>query len=154
MEHIPQKRLLGEILIERRIITPAQLHQALSRQKKEGGYLGEILIALGALEEKDIVAALVVQCNLPYIAIDRYEIDRRILNLVPKETVRRHRVIPLDRVGDILSLVMWDPFDANLKTSLRRSTRCKIAPFIATRGEIETAIRRWYGPTQGNGNDS
>jgi len=141
----PKKRLLGEILIDRERITRLQLNQALKIQKEKGGYIGEILIGLKFVDDRDIVAALVVQCNIPYIAIDRYEIDRNVLQLVPREVVCRHRVIPLDRVGDILSLVMLNPFDTFVKTHVRRHTHCKVAPFIATRREIETAIDRWYG---------
>lgn len=136
---------LGEILIERKVITRAQLKHALDIQKKEGGLIGEILIKLGYAEDRDIVAALVVQCNLPYIAIDQYEIERNVLQLLPRETVCRCRVIPLDRVGDILSVVMLDPLDTSVRAELRRLTNCKIAPFIATRTQIEKAIERWYG---------
>ncbi len=145
IEVMPKKRLLGEILIERERIARLQLNRALKIQKEEGGYIGEILIHLGLVEDRDIVAALVVQCNLPYIAIDRYEIGRNVLDLVPGEIVRRHRVVPLDRVGGILSLVMLNPLDASVKTHVRRHTHCRIAPFIATRREIDTAIGRWYG---------
>lgn len=142
---LSKKRLLGEILIDRGMLTRRQLREALDVQHREKGYLGEILVNLGYVEERDIVAALVVQCNLPYIAIDRYEIGREVLDLVPGEIVRRHRVVPLDRVGGILSLVMLDPFDAGVKGDLRRRTKCAIAPFIATRTEIDKAINRWYG---------
>lgn len=144
-EMIPKRRLLGQILIERKKVTADQLGQALKVQKDEGGYVGEILVKLGFLEERDIVAALVVQCHLPYIAIDRYEIDENVLRLLSGEIVRRHHVMPLDRVGDVLSLVMLDPFDGAVKTNVRHRTNCRVAPFIATRTEIEKAINRWYG---------
>ena len=62
------KVLLGEILIQRKRITREQLEAALQTQKKEGGYIGEILVRLGLLDERDIVVALVIQCGLPYIA--------------------------------------------------------------------------------------
>lgn len=140
-----KKRFLGEILIERKKITPAQLGQALTIQKKEGGYLGEILVKLGFLSEQDIIAALVVQFHLPYIAVDRYEIKREVIELIPKEMARRHCIVPLDRVGDILSLVMLDPLDVSVRVDVRQRTHCRIAPFISTRREIEKAIDQCYG---------
>ena len=144
-ESILKKQLLGEILIRRNIITKKQLDQALELQKKEKGLIGEILVKLGFAEEIDILVALVVQCNFPYIAIDKYEIDRNIIQLIPKETAHHFQVVPLDRVGDILSIVMADPLDIACKAELHRLTNCKIAPFIATRTEIHKAIERWYG---------
>ena len=140
-----KRRFLGEILIDRKKITSAQLGQALIVQNKEGSYIGEVLIKLGFVDEQDIIAALVVQCHLPYIAVDRYEITREVIALVPREMASRHCIVPLDRVGDILSLVMLDPLDAAVRTDVCQRTNCKVAPFISTRREIERAIDQSYG---------
>lgn len=140
-----KRQLLGEILIKRGIITAQQLDQALEAQKKDPGFIGQTLVRLGYAEEIDIVVAIILQCNLPYIAADRYEIDRSIITLVSKEFVRKHHVLPLDRVGDVLSVIMLDPLDIACKAELQRMTQCRIAPFIATRREIDDAIDRWYG---------
>ena len=144
-ESLPKKQLLGEILLKRNIVTQRQLEQALELQTKEQGYIGEILVRLGFLEERDIVVALVVQCNFPYIAIDKYEIDRNILQLIPKETAQKYHVMALDRVGDVLSVVMADPLNVAVKAELQRLTNYRIAPFIATKIEIDQAIGRWFG---------
>ena len=139
-----EKYRLGEILIKRNIITAQQLETALELQKKEKAYLGEILIRLGYLEERDILVALVVQCNLPYIAIRNYNIERDIVALIPSEVARKYHVIPLDRVGNILSVVMADPLNESIKQELIKRTSCDIAPFIATKAEIAEAIDRYY----------
>jgi type IV pilus assembly protein PilB len=142
--NIPQKELLGEILLKRRVINEQQLTHALKVQKEEGGYVGEILIRLGFLEERDIVVALIVQCNVPYIAIDKYEIDSPILQMIPEEIARKYQVVPLDRVGNVLSIVMADPLNVSVKAELQRLTNCQIAPFIATKKEIEKSLDRWF----------
>lgn len=139
-----KKRLLGRILLERSIINQTQLKHAVEIQEEQGTYFGEILTSLGYVQEHDIVAALVVQCHIPYIAIDRYEIDKNILQLVPANIARKYRVIPLDRVNDILSVVMADPLDETAKAELRQATHCRLAPFIATESEINKSIHRWY----------
>ncbi len=141
---ILKKELLGEILIKRNMITPEQLTQALELQKKEGGYVGEILVKLGLLEERDVVVALIVQCSLPYIAVNKYEIDRQIIQLIPEDLARRHLLIPLDRVGKVLSVVMANPLDEAVKNQLQDMTQLKVVPFIATKAEIKEAIDRWY----------
>ena len=147
-----KKQLLGDVLVKRRLITQEQLKYALEvqraslkdPQKKSGGYLGEILIKLGFVEERDIVVALVVQCNFPYIAVDQYIIDQSILQLVPKEFAVEHLLVPLDRVGNILSVVMVNPLDIAVRAVLHRITKYIIASFIATRAQIENTLDRWY----------
>ena len=84
------KKILGEILIQRHRITKDQLSQALAIQNKEGGVIGEVLINLGFVEEQDIVVALVVQCNIPYISLDKYEIEPGVASLIPRETAMKY----------------------------------------------------------------
>ena len=139
------KQKLGEILIKRNVITQEQLDQALELQKKENRYIGEILVKLGFLEERDVVVALVLQCDLPYIAVNKYDIDKSVLGLIADEFARKHTIIPLDKVGKVLSVVMANPLDDALKFEIENKTQCRVAPFIATKSEIVEAIDRYYG---------
>ena len=138
------KPLIGEILIKRKRITQEQLNHALETQKKENGFVGEILVKLGYVEERDIVVALVVQCGLPYIAINKYTIAPEILKLIPKDIAQKEKVVPLDRIGDILSVVMMNPLSQEAKQRLEALTKCRIATFISTKSEIEEAIAQLY----------
>ena len=139
-----ERPLLGEILLDRKRITKEQMEHALEVQKKEKGFIGEILVKLGYLEERDIVVALVVQCGLPYIAVAKYPIDPAVVRLIPKETAMQERLIGLDRIGDILSVVMTNPLSKEKKAKLEGMTGCRVATFIATKSEIEEAIARHY----------
>ena len=138
------KVLLGEILIQRKRITRAQLDSALAVQKQKGGFLGEILVNRGVLDERDIVVALVIQCGLPYIAVNKYAIDQAIVRLIPKEVAQKEKVIALDRIGEILSVVMMNPLSAEKTSYLESLTKCRVATFISTKSEIEEAIARNY----------
>ena len=139
------KLFFGEILVKRNRITSDQLKEALKVQKKENSFLGEILVRLGYIEERDIVVALIMQYGFAYIAITKYNIDQNVLNLIPENFARENHVIALDRVGGVLSVVMADPLDTEVKEKLESLTQYKVAPFIATKSEIQEAIEKWYG---------
>lgn len=139
-----EKLLIGEILIKRKHITQEQLSQALEQQKKENLFVGEILVKFGYIDEKDIVVALIIQCGLPYIAINKYSINSEALKLVPKDIALKEKVIPLEKIGDVLSLVMMNPLSEEKKARIEALTKCKVATFIATKTEIEEAIDRHY----------
>ena len=139
-----ERLLLGEILLKRKTITQAQLDHALEVQKKENGFIGEILMKLGYVEERNIVVALVVQCGLPYIAVNKYTIDPAIVNLIPKEVARQEQVIALDKIGDVVSVVMTNPLTPEKKARLEDLCKCRIATFISTKSEIEEAIAKNY----------
>ncbi len=139
-----KKPLLGEILIKRKLLTDKQLEDALEIQKKGKGLLGEVLVKLGYVEEKNIVVALIIQCGIPYIAVNKYQIDPKLLGIFPEKLAREFHAIPFDRAGDILNVVMTDPLNEDIKKELEYATKCKIVAFIATHGEIEEAIARTY----------
>lgn len=144
IQNSSDKELLGEILIKRKRITEEQLQEALKAQQNDNSLIGEILVKLGYLDEKDIVVALIMQCNLPYIAVNKYDIPQEVLGLIPEQTARELRVMPLDRVETVLSVVMENPLDQKTKERLEALTKCKVAAFVATRKEIDEAIARWY----------
>jgi type IV pilus assembly protein PilB len=142
-----ERRLIGEILVDRGIVTQDQLDAALGLQHSSGTgeFIGEILIRLGYTTEIDIVTALVLQCNLPYIAVSKHDVSPEVLGLIPADFARSSRLVPLDRIGNILSIVMMNPLDENKKQEVEIITGCKIATFISTRSEIDAAIKRFYG---------
>lgn len=139
-----ERCLIGEILIKRHRITKEQLDHALEVQKKEHGFIGEILVKLGYVEEIDVVVALVMQCSLPFIAVGKYDIDPRVLKFIPKEVAQKERLVPLDCVGNVLSVVMTNPLTDEEKKELEGLTKCHVATFISTKSEIEQAIARLY----------
>ncbi|MDP2653786.1 MAG: hypothetical protein Q8Q08_07115 [Candidatus Omnitrophota bacterium] len=141
-----ERELLGEILLKRGVIKPEQLSTALEVQQRDKGLIGEILVRLGAVKEIDVVVALVLQCNLSYIAINKYELDRDVVGLIPEETAKRCHLIAWEKTGDLVSVVMADPLNEPIVDEVKRLTRCRIAPFIATQKEIDLAIARWYAP--------
>lgn len=140
-----ERQLIGEILVKRNVITQRQLDEALKLQKEEKDFVGEILVRLGYLQENDIVVALMVQCGLPYIAVNKYTIDSQVLKLIPEELARSMNLVPLDKAGGVLSVVMVNPLTLAMKEQLEKITKCRIATFIATKTEIDEAVSKWYG---------
>ena len=139
-----KKQFLGDILRERGLITRNQLKDALLLQEMQGGYFGAVLVSLGYVRERDILAALVIQCHVPYIAVDHYELSREVINLIPEEFARKYHVVPFACVNDILSVVMANPADVNVINELKRITNRRIATFIAALSEIDNAIQQGY----------
>ena len=139
-----ERILIGEILMKRKRITQAQLDHALAVQQKEKGFVGEILVKLGYIDERDIVVALVVQCGLPYIAVNKYNVAPEVLKAIPREVAVRERMVPLDRIGGILSVVMVNPLNEDKKMELEALTNSRIATFITTKSELDEAINRFY----------
>jgi len=139
------KEQLGQVLIQRRVITPEQLSQALQAQQEQGGLLGEVLIKMGFTTEEDIVHALAIQHDFPYLPLANYDIDSEVLKLIPESVVRQHGILPVDKMGDILTLAMADPLDSQAIEEIQALTKCKTEIFVSTYTEVKEAIERFYG---------
>ena len=88
---------LGTLLVERNIITEAQLNDALALQKKNRKKIGDCLVQLGFASEEDIVNVLSFQLNIPRIELRGIQIDAEIIGLVNGSILRRHGVLPAYR---------------------------------------------------------
>src|SRR3990167_9051757 len=139
------KRRIGEILIENGSITQEQLEDALKQQKKEPGKLvGKILIQLGYVTEEDIVIALANQFNVPYLPIQNVVLNDVADQLLPKELIQKYLCIPLDKIGNLLTVVMADPTNEQAIREIEAASTCKVQVFVATASEILQVIQEHY----------
>ena len=100
---------IGEVLLERGVITQKELERALAQQKERGGLMGQVLIELGFVTEEEIALALTAQYGFPYLPLENYEIDEVLTALIPESVARQYCLIPIDRIGNALTLAMADP---------------------------------------------
>ncbi len=106
-----RKIRLGDLLVEKGLITGDQLQQALSEQKKLGRKLGGTLIELGMIDENSLLNLLAGQLNIPLIDINNYNYSNEVAKLLPESIARRYRALVLeDRDKDYL-VAMADPTD-------------------------------------------
>jgi len=139
------RKKIGDMLIERHIITPEQLATALEEQKKKGGYLSQHLIALGFATEIDIATCLSNQYNFAYLPLKNYVIEQAILDLIPLKWIKIYTLLPVDKISNILSVVMADPLNEGVIQVLQQITSCEIMIFISTYSELNEAINKYFG---------
>jgi len=139
-----QHRLIGELLVEKGLITKEQLNQALTIQKQKGGLIGEILVALGYVKETDIALALTSQYGFPYLPLDSYEIDPEIIKIVPENVARQYNLIPIDKFGNNLSVAMSNPLNDEAIEDVTLLVNCNVQIFVSTSSDIRRAIERYY----------
>ncbi|MBD3380359.1 MAG: hypothetical protein GF408_07870 [Candidatus Omnitrophica bacterium] len=138
---------IGEILIRVSALSEQQLKRALDFQKQEGGLLGEILLRLGYVTEVDIVAALTEQYGIPYIPVENYELNMDMAKVVPENVARQFNILPLDMLGDILTLAMSDPLNEQAIEDIKMITGKKVQVFISTQSAVSEAVKKLYRKT-------
>ena len=136
---------IGEILIENGSITAAQLEDALLYQKKTPGkLLGKILIELGHVTEEEIVIALATQFNVPYLPLANFSFAESHGKLIPKELIAKYLCVPLERIGNLLTIVMSDPTNEEAIRNIEAATKSKVQTFVATTSEITKVLEQYF----------
>ena len=145
----PIKRIvskhLGELLLERGMITPTQLEKALSVQREKGGLIGQILVMLGYAKEEEIAQALTVQYGFPYLPLEHYEINSEAIKLIPENVAKQYNLIAVDKMVDLLTIAMSNPLNQQAVEDIEMITSCKVQVFVSTMTDINNAIKKYYG---------
>src|SRR5712664_1375499 len=141
---------LGEILVKESLITQDQLQKALEFQRANGGKLGSCLTKMGFITDDDITGVLSRQYGVPSINLKYYEIDPNVIKLIPQDTSSRYQVIPLSRVGSVLTIAMTDPTNVFAMDDIKFMTGFNVEPVVASESAIGEAITRFYGGSDGD----
>jgi len=135
---------LGDILVREGLITQDQLKKALFEQKNSGMRLGYTLVKLGFIEETEVTKMLARQYRMPAVDLSRFEVEPRILKLLPADIALKHTVLPLKREGRTLTIAIVDPNNVTAIEDIKFITRCDVFPVIAGEYTLRNAIERYY----------
>lgn len=138
-------KLLGEILIEKGLITRDQLKDALEVQASEGGMVGEIIVRLGFAKEEEIAQCLAHQYGFAFLPLENYEIPKDIPQLIPENVASHYCVIPLDKIGNTLTIAMANPLNTQAIEDIEDITSLEIQVFVSTSTDIRNTIKKYYG---------
>jgi type IV pilus assembly protein PilB len=135
---------LGDRLVAEKLISPDQLQRALAEQKGSADKLGTILVRLQFITEDSLVSFLSKQYAMPAITVAQVDPDPDVLKLVPEQIAKKHSVLPIKRIGNVLTLAMADPTNVFALDDVGFMTGLQIQPVVASEAAIRKAFERLY----------
>lgn len=151
-EHELRPRVqLGQLLLHKGLINELQLLQGLHYHKTHGMRLGEALLDLKFITERTLKMVLAEQLDIKLMPIDYIDfIPPNLTGYINKEYAWRHKVCPVRRANDHLTIVMDDPTDTAAIDFIHCSTHLHITVCTAPRAVIVQLLTRVYGPRDGS----
>jgi len=141
----PQRKKLGELLVENKLITQQQLTDALVLQKNTGKKLGEVLAFQGLLNEGDMMKFLELQLGIKFIDLSKHRLDPKLASTVPLPIAQRYTLVPVSLADGKLQVAMENPLDFVALEDLKRASKYEIVPLISFKEPIKNSIRQIYG---------
>ncbi|MDD5067283.1 MAG: GspE/PulE family protein [bacterium] len=137
-------KLIGELLVQKKIINDTQLKRALQYKTTTGYRLGHCLIKLGYINEKDLMRVLSQQLGTECRELKEVEVHPQLIENVTEEFCRKNSCIPVKLHGHKLSVAMTDPFDVSIVDDLRLLTGKEISAVLGLESGILQLIDRYF----------
>jgi type IV pilus assembly protein PilB len=135
---------LGDILVKEGLLSREKLAQALTEHRASNLPLGFILAKQNLVPEVEITRIVARQLRVPAVDLSRFEVDAKIIKLIPADIAKRHIVLPLKREGRTLTVAMANPTDQVLLQELRFITRYDLFPVFAGEFTLRTLVDKYY----------
>ncbi len=138
-----RKTRLGQVLLEEGILSAEQLSHALAQQKSSGRMLGELLVEQDVISPAVLVRSLARCLGVPGCHLRHGLIDPGLLKLIGQEEAERLKVIPMFKVHDSLTVAMAEPQFLPTIDRLRQLTSCRIRPVLALEANILEFVKKY-----------
>lgn len=136
---------IGQLLLDRGLITEKQLEKALEEQKLTGKLLGRIFVDMGLVGQDDILQVLGAKAGVSVAKLKEMKIPKEVTEKVPASVAKIYTIIPVSYEGDVLTVAITDPLKVSVFDDLRFILGMNIKSAIASEEDIIDAIRRHYG---------
>lgn len=144
-----EKMRLGDLLLEKKIVTENDIQMALEHLRVHGGKLGQALVTLQIITEDKLLAALRHHLNVPSVDLKAKEVPEEIINMMPGDLAKKYIAVPVKRDDSSgkrrLFVAMSDPLDLGAIEEMQFVTGFRITPVLCKESEILPAVEKYYG---------
>jgi general secretion pathway protein E/type IV pilus assembly protein PilB len=139
------KQQIGEILVEKKLVTLEELNQAIGEHEKNGESLGSALIRMGYISEEQYLRSLSEQLNIPFVDLKNTKIEQSVIKRAPARLVQHYKVMPIDWDDGTLTIALSNPHQMWALEDLGLHLGCGVQPVLACEDQIVEAVIRYYG---------
>ncbi|MBA3753352.1 MAG: type II secretion system ATPase GspE [Nitrospira sp.] len=136
---------LGRILCDKFALAPSKLEEALTTQGEKGGLLGELLVKQRLIREEDLLQALSIQLDLPWMPhLESKMVDPTLIQKIPIGFARRYRMLPVYQEDDHVLVAMTDPLETAALDDFRLLLGHDVKPALTTPTALVTCLNQVY----------
>ena len=139
------RQSLGDRLVKEGLLSAEQLQEVVAESRKSGVSLVRVLLAKRFINNEDLIKFVEDKLGVPHMDLSSYIIDRKILQLIPHSMAKKHKAVPIFKVGNTITVAMVDPFDVLAIDDIRNQTGMDIDLVISAESDINQAISQSYG---------
>ena len=130
------RQRLGDVLLQRELVSRDQLDEALARHRASGRRLGEVLLSMGAITQEQLTWALSESFHIPFVELSDEVVDLEVARSLPEEVLRRHEAMPILRFADEMTVLVADPTNRQAAIELEALSGSRVTVALAAREAV------------------
>lgn len=138
--------LLG-ILKKKKILSDKDIRALVEKAQLSEKKITSLLVEEGLLNEKDIAYLISDETNIPVLNLNLIKVDPDVIKSIPRRMVDRYQVVPISKIGKIITVGMTDPLNVFVLDDLKEVTGCAARPVLITIKDMQTAYDVYYSDT-------
>ena len=145
---VKEEKKLGEVLIQLKLITAEQLKFSQLESIKTGKKLSDILVETKTVSNENLIKAMAISLNVPYIDLNNAKIDPNILNNIPNNLAKKYMAVAFGFTNGALTIAMTDPNNVQVIEFVEKKTGMSVTPYLASEDSINNLIRQYQDASQ------
>ena len=141
---VAPREKVADALLRDGVITKEQFERSRQESKQSSCTQTYALVKLGIVPEVELTKYLARSSRMPAVDLSKFEVDPRIIKLIPAELATKHLVLPLKREGRTLTVAVADPTNLGILEDLKFITRYDIFPVLAGEYTLRNVIDKQY----------
>jgi type IV pilus assembly protein PilB len=137
---------IRRVLVKQGAIDDAKADEAAAAAEQQGKSFAETLLEKDMVNEMAYLSAMSLETNIPPVDVEKVTWDEDALQAINQELASYYGVVPVSKVGNILSVAVGNPFDILKLDDVRTLTNCELRPLVSTDRAIRRAIQKAYNP--------
>lgn len=136
---------IGDILVEKQLITQQELDLAVKEHQNTKEFLGQTLVRLNLITEEKLLKVLADQQGIPFLDLKETKIGDKVIESVPAKFAWHYKIMPVRIDGNVLTVAISNPFDMWPVDDLETNLGYRVEIALATASDIAEAVRKYYG---------
>ncbi|MEZ5989817.1 MAG: type IV-A pilus assembly ATPase PilB [Planctomycetota bacterium] len=138
---------LGSILVKENRVKVEDMGRLLKKASTEKRPMSEVLVRENVISAADLLGVIAIHANLPPIDLEKVQINDELRDKIPEDVCQTCRVVPVEKIGDYLTIAVANPFDILKLDDIRIITGCELRPVVALEDKIEAALQSLFKST-------
>ncbi|MSR76982.1 MAG: type II secretion system protein GspE [Candidatus Omnitrophica bacterium] len=139
------KEKLVQELVQDHKLEEARVKKIMDTGRRERKSIFQLLVEENLISEPEIFDFLSERLSMPLLNLPAMRVSKDLIQLVPKRIIERHQILPVSRIGNLLSVAASDPFNLMFQDDLKKLTQCHVVVVLAPPRMIGSAIEAYYG---------